>query len=203
MSVRYEVLPQAMEILGARSVAVFSVTTGDSIWSITGSRSPIDEVAAAAAIDVVAAARQLVDVADPGSPLDEILVVDTAWFHVLYILTDHADAAQVAHLLLDRGVANLAQARRDFRAMVGAEREVRRTWEPVADGTRAAPPPETADTPNRSGLPQRTATSPARHETHTGNEARDSAPWWAEHTAAPFAADVPTLQRVLDRLRRL
>lgn len=205
MSGRYESLPKAMQILGARSVAVFSIATGSRIWSVAESQPPIDEDVVAAAIDLVAAAQRLVDVADRGSPLNEILAVDPAWFHVLYLLTGQDTGPQVAHMLLDRGVANLAHARREFCVLVEAERAVRREPEPPAGDVRVgtvdagtAPP-----TTNQTGLPRRTATAPARPEVPTGDGASDSKPSWMDHFAGPFVTDVPTLRRVLERLRRL
>lgn len=205
MSGRYKTLPDAMQILGARSIAVFSTATGSRIWSVTEGQPPIDEDVVTAAIDVVAAAQRLVDVADPGSPLDEILAVDTAWFHVLYLFTGQDTGPQVAHLLLDRGVANLAHARREFWTLVEAERAVHCEPKPSAGDVRGAPA-DTGTAPhstNHTGLPRRPATAPARPEVPTGDEGSGNKTSWTDHFTGPFVTDVSTLERVLERLRRL
>jgi hypothetical protein len=207
MSSRYDILPQAMQILGARSVAVFSLATGSRVWSVEESQPWVDEDAVVAAIEMIATAQRLVDRADPGSPVDELLAVDAAWFHVLHLLVEQDTGPHVAHMLLDRGVANLALARREFRALVEAERAVRRESEPPADHVGVTPI-DAATAPRATtstSLPQRTATSPSRHETSTGDaQPSGKKPLWLDHFAGrTFATDEHTLRRVLERLRQL
>lgn len=205
MSGWYEILPKAMQILGARSVAVFSIATGSKIWSVTEKQQPIDDDVVAAVVDAAAAAQRLVAMVDPGSPLDEILAVDGAWFHLLHLLAGRDTEPRVAHLVLDRGVANLAQSRREFRDLVEAERAMRRTLEsPTVDArvalVDAEPVPSAA---SQADLPQRNTPPPVSPKTPTGDSAGNSEPSWREHFAGPFMTDVPTLQRILDALRRL
>ncbi|GAB3148081.1 hypothetical protein GCM10027290_32270 [Micromonospora sonneratiae] len=144
MSGRFDVLRKAMQILGARSVTVFSIAPGSKVWSVAENRATIGDEPAAAAADVVATAQRLVELADPGSPLDEVFALDEAWFHVLYLLGSQETGPQVAHILLDRNLANLAEARREFLALVEAERAAQQDTE--ESGQRDADEPAQQDT---------------------------------------------------------
>lgn len=202
---RYEILPRALEIPGVRTVTVFSTLTRSKIWSIDNGQPAIDERVVAAAIDMTAAVQRLVDLADPDGSIHEILAVDATWFHVLYLLVDQDSGQQVVHILLDRSRANLAQARREFWAMVEAGRLVRREPQPPAGDVRMARvDPQTAPRAIKPArLPRRTPTAPAGPEMSTGDEASHRDPSWMDHLAGPFLADVPTLNGVLEGLRRL
>jgi hypothetical protein len=73
--------------------------------------------------------------------MDDLLVTSPANFHVLRVVD-----GQVAHLVLDRGSANLAMARREFRQMV-RDRPRSNGADPVAGAGLLAPVEEIAVDP--------------------------------------------------------
>lgn len=214
MSGRFDVLPDAMQILGARSVAVYSLATGSRVWSVAESRRPDDRDAVAATTGMVAAAQRLVALADPGSSLDEILAMDGSWFHVLYLLGSQESGPQVAHMLLDRHVANLAQARREFWSLVEAVQSTGRAPEPSNQRVQVAPvesektsrslaDPVAAHVTKNAGLPRRRAVAPSGPAALPEDTAVGGRLQWADQFAGPFVTDEPTLRRLLESLRRL
>jgi hypothetical protein len=106
-----EHLRQALRISGASLVMLTSIEDRTPVWSAGRVRSDSDVAALGAVIAEAAAA--LVRLTTAGVDLDDLLVTSAANFHVLRVVD-----GTVAHLVLDREVANLAMARREFRDVV-------------------------------------------------------------------------------------
>jgi hypothetical protein len=110
-----EPLAQALRISGASLIMLTSIETRTVVWSAGRARVGADVAALGAAITEAAAEMVRLSSAAPidDGTMDDLLVTGPAHFHVLRV----ADG-QVAHLVLDRGVANLAMARREFRQIL-------------------------------------------------------------------------------------
>jgi hypothetical protein len=109
-----EPLAQALRISGASLIMLTSLESRTTVWSAGRARVGADVAALGAAI--TEAAAEMVRLTADGIDMDDLLVTSPANFHLLRVVD-----GQVAHLVLDRGTANLAMARREFRQMV-AER---------------------------------------------------------------------------------
>lgn len=110
-----EPLAQALRISGASLIMLTSIESRTTVWSAGRARVGADVAALGAAI--TEAAAEMVRLSAVGSlgdgEMDDLLVTSPANFHVLRVVD-----GQVAHLVLDRGAANLAMARREFRQLV-------------------------------------------------------------------------------------
>jgi hypothetical protein len=181
-------LEMALEIGGARSVAVFSVRDAAASWWAGGHQPDGDDAVAAGALAGAAAA--LVGLADPDDEMGDILLTTTSAFHVLRVLDPEVGGTQVAHLTLSRGAANLALARREFkvltdRYLAGPEPEPEPVVEPV----------------NGSALPKR-----QRRNGLPAAAFRDAdvvPPGWLELVGQPYVNDESVLDRIIGTLRQL
>jgi hypothetical protein len=217
-----EPLAQALRISGASLVMLTSIESRTTVWSAGPARGGADVAALGAAI--AEAAAEMVRLSAAGIEMDDLLVTSPASFHVLRVVD-----GQVAHLVLDRGTANLAMARREFRDVVAA-RSGRALPAPDPVGTRRAEPapglipepervvPEalvgevlppstrvvTTTEPALPRLPRRRADG-AWHEEPAAYQATVPAlPAWLRTAAeGPFVNDAQTLARVVGGLRRL
>ncbi len=108
-----EPLAQALRISGASLILLTSIESRTTVWSAGRARVGADVAALGAAI--TEAAAEMVRLSAAGTEMDDLLVTSPANFHVLRVVD-----GQVAHLVLDRGVANLAMARREFSQMIAA-----------------------------------------------------------------------------------
>lgn len=176
MSIESIAWGEALRIPGAQAVIVTAIETrrllrSEAAESFAGGES-VAEVAAALAETAV----ELVRRTGAGAAMDDLLVTAPTCFHVLRVFDGGGAAGDcVAHLVLDRRVANLAMARRDLRGLLSGR--VRAT-----DLPRRTP---------AANLPRR-----------IGRQGEPSA-WFATVAETPFQADVRTLRRVRDGLRRL
>jgi hypothetical protein len=133
-----EPLAQALRISGASLIMLTSIESRTTVWSAGRTRVGADVAALGAAI--TEAAAEMVRLTSAGIEMDDLLVTSPANFHVLRVVD-----GQVAHLVLDRGSANLAMARREFRQMV-AQRTAAVAALPTPEPGEAAVEPPT-DTP--------------------------------------------------------
>jgi hypothetical protein len=93
-----------------------SIESRTTVWSAGRARVGADVAALGAAITEAAAEMVRLTSGSVGDgEMDDLLVTSPVNFHVLRVVD-----GQVAHLVLDRGSANLAMARREFREMVAA-----------------------------------------------------------------------------------
>lgn len=199
-----EPLAQALRISGASLIMLTSIESRTTVWSAGRVRVGAEVAALGAAITEAAAEMvRLTAVGSAGdAEMDDLLVTSPANFHVLRVVD-----GQVAHLVLDRGVANLAMARREFRDMVTARAAVGPAVGAVALEGEVLPAspvdlvPTDSDLPR---LPQRRADT-AWEDDPTAYQATGPAlPDWLRAAAeGPFTDDVHTLDRVVSGLRRL
>jgi hypothetical protein len=224
-------LRRALAIQGAQSVRVVSLATGATVWSQTVEDRPDADDADPDLSGAVAAladlAARIVGLTDADPLFDDLVLSSFTRFHVLR-LTMTGVEPHVVHLVLKRGVANLALARLELKSLAAA---------PAAErpGTRALPAgpskeileavpepalPDDAEPPTE--LPHRTG-APAVEMVVTdgdtvGEHADDitaetpagwgSSPafkaWLADFSGQqPFETDTDTLNRVLAGLRGL
>jgi hypothetical protein len=120
-----EPLAQALRISGASMIMLTSIESRTTVWSAGRARVGADVAALGAAI--TEAAAEMVRLTAVGIEMDDLLVTSPANFHVLRVVD-----GQVAHLVLDRGAANLAMARREFRLLVEARPALPPPAEPMA-----------------------------------------------------------------------
>ncbi|MGW0434693.1 hypothetical protein ACWDV4_19430 [Micromonospora sp. NPDC003197] len=181
----------------------------------------IDAGLVAVMAGMVAAARRLATVADPDGPLDEVVALDEVWFHVLYPLDSQETGSQVAYLLLERNVANLAAARREFRTLVQAVPATQDSSAPSSEAatteaatteaaTTEAAGTEAATTPvavskaaERPAFPRRVATVPIEPGALPEDGTFGEHTRWLNQAAGPFVSDERTLRRLLEALRQL
>jgi hypothetical protein len=173
-------LPEALGIPGARSVSLLD-PDGPSVLWWAGVDEP-DEPRVAAVVTLASAAT---DLAGPVDEFGDVILTSTDRFHVIRLVGDGTE--HVAHLILSRAGANLAMARREFRALVaGYAGRPRHAAEP--------PPalPRRGREPDRGQPPDTTAEVP------------DAPPdWFSSLVQAPFANDESVLDRILVSLRTL
>ncbi|GAA0913247.1 hypothetical protein [Virgisporangium aurantiacum] len=201
-----EPLAQALRISGASMIMLTSIDTRTTVWSAGLARVGADVAALGAAI--TEAAAEMVRLTAGGSigsgEMDDLLVTSPANFHVLRVVD-----GQVAHLVLDRGAANLAMARREFRQMV----ETRSAPGPAPAPEQVALEgevlpaspidlvPADAELPR---LPQRRADAAWADDPTDYQATVPTLPDWLRAAAeGPFTDDSQTLDRVVGGLRRL
>ncbi|AGZ44751.1 hypothetical protein [Actinoplanes friuliensis] len=107
-------LENAVRIPGAYGVALIAAGTPALTWWTGGNPPAPAEVKAAAGVALSALALVRLNATDT---LDDILITSTTAFHVLRLVRGEDGSDQVAHLMLRRAGANLAMARREFRAL--------------------------------------------------------------------------------------
>jgi hypothetical protein len=199
-----EPLAQALRISGASLIMLTSIESRTTVWSAGRARAGADVAALGAAI--TEAAAEMVRLTGAGVEMDDLLVTSPANFHVLRVVD-----GQVAHLVLDRGSANLAMARREFRQMVTQRSApaAPRSPDPVGEAlvgevlppSPAGPVPTDADLPR---LPQRRADAGWQDDPSAYQATVPALPEWLRAAAqGPFVNDSQTLDRVVGGLRRL
>jgi hypothetical protein len=179
---------------------------------VVGRLARVGADVAALGAAITEAAAEMVRLTSAGVEMDDLLVTSPANFHVLRVVD-----GQVAHLVLDRGSANLAMARREFRQMV-------ETRSP-APGPAPAPAPTEAGAlgtalegevlpaskndlvqadPELPRLPQRRADAAWADDPTDYQATVPALPDWLRTAAeGPFTDDSQTLDRVVGGLRRL
>ncbi len=209
MPAQHRVLRRAMNILGARSVTVTSVTSGTVLWSAgeTQTDEPLRMGEPSGHVSeepdpakVVTAAGKLVALTGSGDEIDDILATSASWFHVFRMVPGGADGGDgyIVHLVLDRARANLAGARHEFRDLVNADRAGGAAVSGTGRKRRvraAAHQPVQAP----AGLPRRV---PGQSWSVQSVEVSFPA-WFAPDDDERYAVDKLTLDRVMDGLRRL
>ncbi|MBB4959230.1 hypothetical protein [Micromonospora polyrhachis] len=155
----------------------------------------------AAMAGMVAAAGRLATVADPVGPLDEVLALDEVWFHVLYPIGSPETGPQVAYLLLERNVANLAAARREFRTLVQAVPASQPG--PTSSSEETTTPATTPHAADRPAFPRRVAAIPTEPGALPEDRTFGDHTRWLNQAAGPFVSDERTLRRLLEALRQL
>lgn len=170
MSIENVAWEDALDILGARAVTVTAIDTRTLLRSHTVDGDPDGGSVAEIAAALAETAAELVRRTDPGTAMDDLLITGPTWFHLLRVV----DEACVVHLMLDRRVANLALARREFRSLAESATVEERSRSPA--------------------LPRRT---PAAHMPPVAFSEKQ---WFA---GVQYRADVQTLHRVRDGLRQL
>jgi hypothetical protein len=202
-----EPLAQALRISGASLIMLTSIESRTTVWSAGLARVGAEVAALGAAITEAAAEMVRLTAAGSigGAEMDDLLVTGPAHFHVLRVVD-----GQVAHLVLDRGSANLAMARREFRQLV----EERSAPAPVpAQRVEVALVGEvlpassidlvTAE-PELPRLPQRRAEAGWADDPAEYRATMPALPDWLRAAAeGPFTDDSQTLDRVVGGLRRL
>ena len=190
-------------------IMLTSIESRTTVWSAGLARVGADVAALGAAI--TEAAAEMVRLTAAGSigsgEMDDLLVTSPANFHVLRVVD-----GQVAHLVLDRGSANLAMARREFRQMVERRSAGPAPAEAGALGTVALEGevlpasnidlvPTDAELPR---LPQRRADAAWADDPTDYKATVPTLPDWLRAAAeGPFTDDSQTLDRVVGGLRRL
>lgn len=187
-------------------IMLTSIESRTTVWSAGLARVGADVAALGAAI--TEAAAEMVRLTSAGSigsgEMDDLLVTSPANFHVLRVVD-----GQVAHLVLDRGSANLAMARREFRQMV----ETRSATAPAPAPERVALEGEVLPASNIDlvpmdaelpRLPQRRADAAWADDPTDYKATVPTLPDWLRAAAqGPFTDDSQTLDRVVGGLRRL
>jgi hypothetical protein len=209
----------ALRIPGARAVTVTAIDSRTPVWSsATDDQAPDDDGdLAAMAAAMAETAAELVRRTDPSTMMDDLLVTSAAWFHVLRVVGAPAGGTRVAHLVLDRRVANLAMARRDFRKLlepngpaVGSTHVL--TAEPEVE-------PELIELPRRRQLPEKPQPLPQPgalpqrklnrtrpddgQSSYLRSQPEPPPAWFTSLSDVPFTVDQQTLDRLVDGLRRL
>lgn len=177
-----ESFEKALAIGGAVSVAVFMTGPGgdEPVWS-AGTREAGAADAAAASV-LAGAAATLVGLAEPGDGLGDILLTTTTSFHVLRMLGPQGVTTRVAMLTLNRGSANLALARTEFKTITEQAGDV-----PSSNG---------------SSLPRRTVAD--RLIEAPDDDADDIVPpGWLAMVGQPYVTDESVLDRIIGSLRHL
>ena len=218
-------LADALEIPGARAVALLDAADGATVLWWAGVSSP-GEQEAALAVALAVAAAGLVVLTDPADELGDVLVTSAAAFHVLRLT---GDGTQVAHLMLRRAGANLAMARQEFRALAEAHARQPRhaagaasapvspvtpapaSSAPVLSGAGSAGPgsaPESsvsAVPPPAAALPRRRPNGApvAVNKPPSADEAGATVPGWLTMLGQPYLTDESVLDRILVTLRHL
>jgi hypothetical protein len=118
--VDHATLTHALRIPGAAAISVISVDRRTAIWTLTAGHTDDTTDFTARVAEVAGVANRLARAADGGSPLEDVLLIDPSRFHLLRVVDDADGAALAVHLILDRRVANLALARREFASVVDA-----------------------------------------------------------------------------------
>jgi len=198
-------LADALEIPGARAVALLDAADGATVLWWAGVSSP-GEQEAALAVALAVAAAGLVVLTDPADELGDVLVTSAAAFHVLRLT---GDGTQVAHLMLRRAGANLAMARQEFRAL--AEAHARQPRHAAAAASGSAGPgsvPESsvsAVPPPGAALPRRRPNGApvAVNKPPSADEAGATVPGWLTMLGQPYLTDESVLDRILVTLRHL
>jgi hypothetical protein len=184
MSIERIAWGEALRIPGAQAVIVTAIDTRRPLRLDTVESFPSGESVAEVAAALAETAAELVRLTDAGAAMDDLLVTAPTWFHVLRIFDGEEAGECVAHLVLDRRVANLAMARRDLRGLLGRPR------------ARSVPGRDRPAT----DLPQR---MPGANLPRAEQHRDEPSAWFATVADTPFQADVRTIRRVRDGLRRL
>ncbi|GAA4688330.1 hypothetical protein [Phytohabitans rumicis] len=175
MSIENVAWGDALDIVGARAVTLIALDSRKPLRSHAVDPLPDGENVAEVAAALAETAAELVRLTD-GAGMDDLLVTGPAWFHLLRVV----DGGWVAHLMLDRRVANLALARREFRALVNSATVQERSRSPA--------------------LPRRT---PAANLPRPASGPVEPSNWFATVAGEPYRTDARTLRRVRDGLRQL
>ncbi|MFC0526426.1 hypothetical protein [Phytohabitans kaempferiae] len=202
MSIDDVVWGDALRITGARAVTVTAIDTRKPVRSETLQPFPERESVAEMAAAMVETAAELVRLTDADMAMDDLLVTSHSWFHVLRVVAGGYAGGYVAHLLLDRRVANLAMARREFRDLLGGA--------PAPGGPEPTGIPEFLEeapetpAPREDGvLPRRTPSTTGPWDRHEPQDGGDTPSWFARFAGQPFESDGRTVERVRDGLHRL
>ena len=188
-------------------IMLTSIESRTTVWSAGLARVGAEVAALGAAI--TEAAAEMVRLTAAGSigsgEMDDLLVTAPAHFHVLRLVD-----GQVAHLVLDRGSANLAMARREFRQMVERRSAPAPLPVPVVEpalegevlpASNIDLVPTDAELPR---LPQRRADAGWADDPTDYTATVPTLPDWLRAAAeGPFTDDSQTLDRVVGGLRRL
>lgn len=172
-----EPLAQALRISGASLIMLTSIESRTTVWSAGRGRVGAEVSALGAAI--TEAAAEMVRLTSAGVELDDLLVTSPANFHVLRVV-----GGQVAHLVLDRGTANLAMARREFRLLA----ESRVPTLPAA-GPVAAVQPVSVVQPVAASEPSEAVETAEAVE--TGEPVAPAEVEWVAEEEAPAAVVLP------------
>jgi hypothetical protein len=207
-------LADALEIPGARAVALLDAADGATVLWWAGVSSP-GEQEAALAVALAVAAAGLVVLTDPADELGDVLVTSAAAFHVLRLT---GDGTQVAHLMLRRAGANLAMARQEFRALAEAHARQPRhaaaaasapvspvTPAPASSAPASPEPASSAVPPPGAALPRRRPNGApvAVNKPPSADEAGATVPGWLTMLGQPYLTDESVLDRILVTLRHL
>jgi len=106
-----ETLKSALEIEGAIAAALVDYETGMSLGAVGGGTLDLD-VAAAGNTDVVRAELKTLQRLGLNDTPEDILVTLGSQFHLIRLLQSKNGQGLFLYLVLDRGRANLAMARR-------------------------------------------------------------------------------------------
>jgi hypothetical protein len=188
-------LDDALEIPGARVVALLDAVDGGTVLWWAGASS-LGEQEAAAAIALAVAAAGLVRLTDPDDDLGDVLVTSAAAFHVLRLLDD---GTRVAHLMLRRAGANLAMARHDFKLLIDAHTGRARHTAGPAPMPAPAPVPAAALPRRWPGQPGTAGQAPPDDD----DDGRAEPPGWFTLMGQPYQNDERVLDRILVSLRHL
>jgi hypothetical protein len=162
-------IADALGIPGARAVSLLDPEGPDVLW--WAGDGPPREQTVAAAVTLATAATGLV------SSLGDVLVTSDTSFHVIRLVT--TDPPFVAHLDLRRAGANLAMARREFKALLDADRGA------IHD------------------LPELPLPRRHRGELDTDPDAEAETSDWLTLLGQPYRTDESALDQILVALRRL
>jgi hypothetical protein len=169
-------LAEALGIPGAHAVSLLDPDGPTVLW--WAGTAPPDEQQTAAVVTLAAAAAGLVLLSGPGDELGDVLLTSAQSFHVVRLVEETRPC--VAHLTLRRADANLAMARREFRALVESY---------------SHPLPPAAVPPSLPRRPQ-----PEQPAVTAGP---DIPPDWLDLLGVPYVDDDEVLDRVLVGLHHL
>ncbi len=107
-------LQEAMAIPGAVGASIVDYTTGFPVATTGAAPNSDHEAAAAGTADVVQAAnsRALFVSAVPHDLLEDLIITTSGGYHLLRMVRTDFDSRLVLYVWLDRGLGNLAVARR-------------------------------------------------------------------------------------------
>lgn len=112
-------LKEAMGIDGALGVALVDLTSGMSLGVLGGTGELDLGLAAAGHTDLVRAKQRTMEMLGLPGAIEDILITLTRQYHLIRPLTARSGAGLFLALVLDRGRANLAMARRQLAVIEG------------------------------------------------------------------------------------
>lgn len=112
-------LQQALAIPGAIGASLVDYTTGFPVAFVGAAPHSDHEAAAASTADVMQAAtsRAIFVSALPHDLIEDVIITTASGYHLLRLVPTDFDSRLVLYVWLDRGVGNLAVARRRMQAL--------------------------------------------------------------------------------------